>query len=82
MNVRAKDLLQDWVLEALRASGGKGRILEVCKHIWRHHEAELRASGDLFYTWQYDVSWAAQKLRDSGKLQPLNNDRHGIWQIR
>ncbi|SDW39046.1 hypothetical protein SAMN05444006_10397 [Allgaiera indica] len=25
-------------------------------------------SGDLFYTWQYDMRWAAQNLRGAGKL--------------
>ncbi len=62
--------------------GGKGRVLEVCKFIWRKHENDLRASGDLFYTWQYDVRWAAQKLRDTGKLIPLSGDRSGVWELR
>jgi len=73
--------LQDWVIEALQALGGRGKVVDVCKHIWKHREAELRASGDLFYTWQYDVRWAAQKLRDGGKLRPALGDRATPWQL-
>ena len=71
-----------WVLEALRANGGRARLLDVCKHIWNHHEAELRASGDLFFKWQYDVRWAAQRLRHSGKLKALHQDKSGIWELK
>ena len=72
--------LQDWVLEALRASGGTGNPLSVAKYIWQHHREELEASGDLFYTWQYDMRWAAQRLRDTGVLAPADN-RNVPWQI-
>lgn len=33
--------LQEWVIEALRALGGKARIVQICKHIWDHHESDL-----------------------------------------
>ena len=73
-------MLQDWVLEALKASHGVGNPASVAKHIWRFHREELERSGDLFYTWQYDIRWAAQKLRDAGKLVPANN-RNVPWQL-
>ena len=62
--------LQDWIIEALTASGGAARLLDVSRYVWREHEAELRASGDLFYTWQYDLRWAATKLRHTSRLKP------------
>lgn len=80
--MKERDLLRDWVIEAVVANGGAARVLDVCKYIWKYHEADLRASGDMFFTWQYDVRWAAQKLRDAGTLEPLNNDRRGLWQIK
>jgi hypothetical protein len=43
--------------------------------------AELEQSGDLFYTWQYDICWAAQKLRDVGVLVKADN-RNVPWQIK
>jgi hypothetical protein len=75
-----RDVLQDWVVEALQSLGGKGSVLNVSKYIWREHEKDLRNSGDLFYTWQYDVRWAAQKLRNAGKLKPAGN-RNVPWEL-
>jgi len=55
--------LQRWVEEALTSLGGSGTVVEVAREIWLRHEPDLRSSGDLFYTWQYDMRWAAQALR-------------------
>lgn len=73
--------LKDWVVEALRQLGGTGSIVQVCQRVWQVHEADLRASGDLFYTWQYDIRWAAQHLRNSGRLRPVNGDRRSAWEL-
>jgi len=59
--------LEDWVYEALKNLGGRGRLIEVAKQIWKNHQSDLSSSGDLFYTWQYDMRWAANRLRRSGK---------------
>lgn len=61
-----KNNLMDWVVEALVKLGGSAPLVEVCKQVW----GDLARSGDLFYTWQYDIRWAAQSLRDSGVLEP------------
>ncbi len=82
MTISDRTILQKWVLDALQANGGAARVVDVCKYIWNAHEADLRASGDMFFTWQYDVRWAAQKLRDAGRLESLNNDRRGLWQLK
>ena len=73
--------LQDLVIEALKANGGKARIFEVCKYIWDNYEKELKASDKLLYTWQYDVRWAAQALRDSGALKPVHGSRFRLWEL-
>lgn len=73
--------LKGWVLEALRHIGGAASIVEVCRHVWLTHEAELRASGDLFFTWQYDIRWAAQYLRNSGRLAAVGGDRRKPWEL-
>lgn len=75
-----KNDLRDWVLEALRELKGTGTVVDVCRVIWRRHEPELRSSGDLFYSWQYDVRWAAQSLRDDGQLAPMVGGR-GAWTL-
>ena len=61
--------LEKWIVEALRELGNRAGIADICKHIWDHHEQELRASGRYFYTWQYDMRWAGQDLQRSGKLK-------------
>lgn len=72
--------LIEWVVPALKSLGNSGTVTDVCRVIWAEHEAELRDSGDLFFTWQYDVRWAAQKLRDATVLAPYNRkDRR--WRI-
>jgi hypothetical protein len=76
-----KAQLKDWVHEAVEAHGGSATLIEVARHIWQLHEADLRMSGDLFYTWQYDMRWAAQELRDEGVLKSLEGDRRGRWEL-
>jgi hypothetical protein len=73
--------LRDWLIEALAASGKKGTIIDVCKFIWNKYENELKASGNLFYTWQYDVRWAATELRKTGKMKPANISPQGVWEL-
>ncbi len=73
--------MKDWVLQALRSSGGKGWPKDVAKFIWDNYEDELKRSGSILYTWQYDVRWAAQELRDSGKLKPVHGRRDLPWEL-
>ena len=74
-----KDSLPAWVQQALIELGGSGTIVDVARIIWRDHETELREGGDLFYTWQYDMRWAANKLRRSGVMKAVNVSPRGIW---
>lgn len=76
-----RDTLQDWLEEALKANNGKASLLQVCKHVWGRHENELRNSGDLFYTWQYDIRWAATKLRQRGIMRASDDSPRGIWEL-
>lgn len=55
--------------------------MRVAEYIWKLHEAELRNSGDFFYTWQYDLRWVAKVLRDDGVLEPIVERQAGIWRL-
>lgn len=77
-----RDVLQDWVTEALKKIGGAGTIVQVAKHIWNNHSAELKKSGDLFYTWQYDMRWAATKLRNKNIILPAETSAKGVWRLK
>jgi len=67
-----KNDLKRWIYAAPIDLNGEAHLTIVAKHIWENHEDDLRASGDLFYTWQYDMRWAAQKLKDENKLEKLS----------
>jgi hypothetical protein len=73
--------LQQWVTQALHDLGGTGRIVDICRYIWEHHEDDLRASGDLFYTWQYEMRWAGQQLRNQGILCSVHRSKNQLWEL-
>jgi hypothetical protein len=78
----AKDRLGQWIVEALQDLGGSGNLIDVCQHVWEHHESDLRASGEGFFTWQYDIRWAATELRSSGKLGAASASPRGVWELK
>jgi hypothetical protein len=62
-----KDTLKHWLVEALEESNNRAaHHVDVAKYIWANHQAELEASGDLFFTWQYDLRWAATNSAERG----------------
>lgn len=77
----ARAILKQWVVESLKAHGGKAKIYDVCKHIWTHHKSEIEQSEKLLYTWQYDVRWAAQQLRDTGVMKPVYGSKSKPWEL-
>jgi hypothetical protein len=79
--VASREDLEDWLKSALEDNGGRARVPEVCRIVWGKHETDLRSSGDLFYTSQYDIRWAANRLRrkkimKSGQISPA-----GVWEL-
>jgi hypothetical protein len=74
-----KSDLKPAILVALKHLGGNGNVTEIAKYIWENYETELRSSGDLFYTWQYDMRWAGQALQGEGKLLKKGDKRR--WSI-
>jgi hypothetical protein len=79
--VATKYDLEDWILVALSEHRGEGSIVQICRSVWRLHENDLRSSGDLFFTWQYDIRWAAQRLRDRRVLVANGQTPRGIWRL-
>ncbi len=77
----SREDMKAWVVAALNSLGGKAWPSDVAKYIWDNYEAELRLSGALLYTWQYDVRWAAQSLRNSGKLKAVHGRRDLPWEL-
>lgn len=76
-----REKMQLWVREALGALGGRAEIIAVAKHVWANHEADLK-DGDQFFTWQYDMRWAAQTLRDKGSLGLEKVGSKSLWVLK
>lgn len=76
-----KSDLQTWIRSALVALGGRARLVEVARQIWKDHEAELRGSDNLFFTWQYDMRWAANRLRRAELLRSAEESPVGVWEL-
>ena len=73
--------LPDLLYTSLLNMGGSASIVGVCKYIWKNYEVELKSSGDLFYTWQYDIRWAATNLRKAKRMKDADISPSGIWEI-
>jgi hypothetical protein len=73
--------LQAWVTEALEDLGGRAHLIAVAKRIWAVHEQDLRDSGNLFFTWQYDMRWAANRLRRMKVIRAAAESPVGVWEL-
>ena len=73
--------LRNWLIEALKANNGRASIVEVCKYVWEKYENALRRSGNLFFTWQFDIRWVANRLRREGVMRPVQLSPRGIWEL-
>ena len=73
--------LGTWIVECLQTAGGSAPLIDICRYVWENHEVELRRSGDLFLTWQYDIRWAATALRHGGVLKGARNSPSGVWEL-
>lgn len=77
----SKENLREWIIEALKANKGRASIVQVCKYVWDKYQNELRESGDLFFTWQYDIRWASDYLRRTGIIRSAELSPRGIWEL-
>jgi hypothetical protein len=71
------EILKTYIIEALQQKNGSASILEICKYVWQRHQGDLYNQGSLFYTWQYDIRWAATELRQENRLV----NRRGYWTL-
>jgi len=76
-----REIMKDWVEEALGQLGGSAKILDICKRVWELHEADIQAAGDLLYEWQYEIRWAGDLLRREGVIRPADASPRGVWEL-
>ena len=75
-----KDLCP-WIVEALNAFNGSAKIIKVKAYILDHHGDELKDSGNLFFTWNDDIFWAATQLRAQGTLKKAKATSKSVWEL-
>ncbi len=71
--------LEKILVEALQHFGKQAYIIQICKWIWDNYAEALNKSGDLLYTWQYDIRWAATNLRKKGIILSAELSPKGLW---
>lgn len=62
--------LPELLYNTIKELGGKADMMTIFKKFYHDNEQLLKKSGDLFYTWNYDIRWAATKLRKKNKMRP------------
>ena len=77
-----RETLQLWVREAVGKLGGSAEVNQVAKQIWLDHETDLKQTGDHFYSWQYDIRWAAQALRAKGLMGLYKRGSKSVWTLK
>ena len=74
-----KQDLKKYIVEALEHLHGSASIIDISKEIWRRQQGNLYNGGSIFYTWQYDMRWAAHQLKLENKIN--TNDQRGVWTL-
>lgn len=85
-----RDDMPDILYDIIWQMGGRAKMIDIFKKFWQDYYDELSKSGDLFYTWNYDIRWAATKLRKAGRMKQAKGQENtygqdisskGIWEI-
>lgn len=78
---RGREIMTEWVAEAIRAHGGSATILDIARHVWDNREADIREVPNLLYEWQYELRWAGNLVRRDGVIRPADTSPRGVWEL-
>ncbi|MDD4815529.1 MAG: hypothetical protein PHQ62_00095 [Clostridia bacterium] len=82
--------LPDILYNIIHQLGGKPNMMEIFKKFWKEYGSNFTTDDDIFYTWNYDIRWAATQLRKQRKMKPASTRENtygedvsskGIWEI-
>ncbi len=62
--------LPDLLYKTISSLGKKAPMTIVFREFWKLYACNLDSSENMFYTWNYDLRWAATELRKKGKMKP------------
>lgn len=75
----------------LKELGGSASMMDVFRKFWYDNKDKLNETDDIFYTWNYDIRWAATQLRKQGKMKLASKQENtygkdmspkGVWEIK
>ena len=83
--------LPDLLYKTIQSLGGKASMMDIFREFWKLYASKLDPAEDMFYTWNYDIRWAATELRKNGRMKPAHSKENpeelvdespkGIWEI-
>lgn len=73
--------LPDLLYLTIQKLGGSANMMTIFKEFWKNYGNQLSPKDDLFYTWNYDIRWAATELRKTKRMKPTINSDKGVWEI-
>jgi hypothetical protein len=73
--------MAEWIVAALSALGGRQHFVRIAQWIWNNQEKDLRAMGDYFFIWQFEMRWAEDLLVRTGRMTKDDGER-GYWGLR
>ena len=87
--MKRKDL-PDILYQLIKELGGSAKMMTIFRKFWADHKNEIKEDDDVFYTWNYDIRWAATELRKKGRMKKASTQENthgadispkGIWEI-
>jgi len=87
--MKRKDL-PDILYDIIDKLGGRAQMMDIFKSFWAKYKHELKETDDMFYTWNYDIRWAATQLRKEKRMKQAETRENtygnpvspkGIWEI-
>lgn len=73
--------LPNLLYKTIESLGGAAETMEIFRQFWKLYGDDLSEEDDLFYTWNYDIRWAATELRKFGRMKQAFQSPKGIWEI-
>lgn len=88
--IRRNDL-PNLLKKVLLNLGGRADMMSIFKEFYRLYGNQLSPDEELFYTWNYDIRWAATRLRKRDEMEPARKKENthgdniapkGIWALK
>ena len=79
-SIVSKDDLPRLLENVLKEMNGNGYILDISKKFWIKYKDNITPDNNLFYTWQYDIRWAATELRKNNIMVRPDLEK-GLWTL-